>query len=467
VSGKARTIATVSAALSLLVACASRSEPPQPIATIGARGDPFEERSPIVHYSLSNGLKVVLNQDLRAPVVAVRAVYRVGSAEDPPGGAGTAHLVEHLALLGGPRVGRSEHFEYLFGAGAREANASTTRDATDFWEVVPAHELAPTLWLESERMGFSLETLSEADLERERHIVELERAERTEGSPHALVYQLIGEELFPAAHPYHHTPGDTSLGSVKLAHAREFFRSYYGPNNAALVISGQFDETTAKRLVAHYFERLPPRPVPTRAAASVPALAAPRFLELEAPVAGPWVLISWVTPAALTAANSALEIVAEHLNRGALDRALVESGLACNAHATQHSLRLGSVFDVRLGLGSEMAPDPARRAVSELLENLAEHGTSWDELENARHGCLSELYSQQDDVGTRSWFLGLSTTLLAEPDPFGQLIRHYRETDERSFRAAVREHLAPDRSLTAVVTPNPQAPLEGRRVRRR
>ena len=196
-------------------------------------------------YRLNNGLRVVLNEDHSAPLVAVNLWYHVGSKNETPGHTGFAHLFEHLMFEGSQHYDRG-YFQPLQGAGA-SLNGSTNADRTNYWEVVPTGALELALWMESDRMGFLLPAVTDAKFTNQRDVVLNERRQNYENRPYGLASMAMLAALFPADHPYHWaTIGEIAdLHATQLDEVQAFFARYYHPANASLTLAGDFDSHDA------------------------------------------------------------------------------------------------------------------------------------------------------------------------------------------------------------------------------
>src|SRR5574341_1203971 len=202
-------------------------------------------------YALPNGLEVILSEDHRLPMVAVNLWYHVGPSHEKPGRTGFAHLFEHMMFQGSKHVGDDQHFKLLEGAGASDINGTTDFDRTNYFETLPSNQLELALWLESDRMGYLLDTLDQAKLTTQIDVVRNERRQGVENPPYQLVEEAVYQTLFPKGHPYYaYVIGShADLEATHLEDVRDFFKQYYAPNNASLAIVGDFDKTQAKALV--------------------------------------------------------------------------------------------------------------------------------------------------------------------------------------------------------------------------
>ncbi len=208
---------------------------------------------------------MILSQDRSTPTVAVDVWYHVGSKNETPGRTGFAHLFEHVMFTGSGHVPYGMHDRYTEGVGGAN-NGSTTNDRTNYFEMVPSNYLEDALWLESDRMGWLLDALDVDKLNAQRDIVKNERRQSYDNRPYGRAGEIISAALYPDDNPYH-WPVIGSMEDLSAASAEDvenFFRLYYAPNNATLVIVGDFDPARAKAWVEKYFGEIPRgRPVPT------------------------------------------------------------------------------------------------------------------------------------------------------------------------------------------------------------
>ncbi|MEM8963032.1 MAG: pitrilysin family protein [Acidobacteriota bacterium] len=220
---------------------------------------------PFVEHRLDNGLRLVLHVDRSRPLVALNLWYHVGSKNEGPGRTGFAHLLEHLLFEGSENVPGNRHFAMVQEAGG-VANGSTWYDRTNYYETLPSHQLDLGLWLESDRMGFFLPTMTQEKLDTQRDVVINERRERTDNQPYGLAGERLRELLYPEGHPYRWPVIGylEDLHGATLDELGSFFSTYYTPNNAVLVLAGDFDPEVALERVAHYFGEIPPGEAPSR-----------------------------------------------------------------------------------------------------------------------------------------------------------------------------------------------------------
>lgn len=227
----------------------------------------------VEEHRLDNGLRVVLAPDPATPVVAVNLWYNVGSRNEAPGRTGFAHLFEHMMFQGSAHVSKNGHLRQVEAAGG-SANATTWFDRTSYFETLPSHHLDLALWLESDRMGWTLPALTGEKLENQRRVVMNERRQRYDNQPYGDWDERLQALLFPPDHPYHHTVigAMEDIESATLDHLRAFFHTWYAPNNAVLTVCGDFEAERALDQVGRYFGDIPagPRPPPPPGGAQAP-----------------------------------------------------------------------------------------------------------------------------------------------------------------------------------------------------
>ena len=204
-------------------------------------------------FTLPNGLRVIVHTDRKAPIVAVNLWYHVGSKDEPQGRSGFAHLFEHLMFQASENHD-GEFFAPFKQVGATDQNGTTNSDRTNYFENVPTTALDTALWMESDRMGHLLGAIGQAELEEQRGVVQNEKRQG-ENQPYGRSWTALQSALYPKGHPYHHTTigSMNDLNAASLDDVKNWFRSWYGPNNAVLVLAGDIDLATAKRKAAQFF----------------------------------------------------------------------------------------------------------------------------------------------------------------------------------------------------------------------
>src|SRR5215831_1565131 len=222
---------------------------------------------PVTQFDLPNGLHVILHEDHAVPLLTVDVWYHVGSAREKPGRTGFAHLFEHLMFMGSGHVKPGEFDEWLEAAGG-DNNASTSDDRTNYWINVPSNALDLALFLESDRMGYLLDTMTPQTVDAQRDVVKNERRQSYENRPYGIADVVLGETLFPEGHPYHwpvigYMPDLTAASYEDVV---DFFKRYYTPSNASLVVAGDIEPAKARAVVEKWFRDVKAAPAPEPAA---------------------------------------------------------------------------------------------------------------------------------------------------------------------------------------------------------
>jgi zinc protease len=356
------------------------------VATGGARAQIFHP----TQFTLENGLQVVLIEDHRAPVVQHMIWYRVGAADEAPNVGGVAHYLEHLMFKGTPSVGPGEFSRIVGREGGRD-NAFTTSDYTAYHQLIARDRLPLVMKMEADRMAQLAPAPDEA--KRELQVVIEERLMRVDNSPGA----LFGEQFDAAqflAHPY----GRPVIGwpevvrHLTLDDAMTFYRSYYAPNNAVLVVAGDVEPAELKRLAEKYYGLLPMRPIPPRTRVQEPPqLAARRLVMHDERVAEPSLRRSYLAPSRTAGRKefaTPLAVLAEILNAptGRLYKSLVEGdGPAASASAWYSSLSLDqTTFGFGLAPKSGQSLDAVEQGLDAVLATLLKDGVTDDEMKQAK-----------------------------------------------------------------------------------
>jgi zinc protease len=355
-------------------------------------------------YKLKNGLDVILLEDHRLPMVAVNLWYHVGPANERPGLTGFAHLFEHMMFQGSKNIGDDQHFKLLEGAGASDINGTTDFDRTNYFETLPSNQLEMALWLESDRMGFLLDTLDQRKLANQRDVVRNERREG-ENSPYSLVDEELFHLLYPKGHPYYADVigSHADIESARLKDVRDFFKLYYAPNNASLAIVGDIDKTKTKALVEKYFAPLPSgQPVPPIDAKTAPITAEKRAVVTDQ-VELPRVYMGWITDSIYKPGDAEAQMLARILGGGKSSRLykrlVYEKQIAQDVTAFQNSLILGSAFQIVATAKPGVKPEELEKAIDEELDAIRKEGPKAEEVERARNLIQSQIIRGLEVLG--------------------------------------------------------------------
>src|SRR2546421_6939540 len=296
---------------------------PAPAKPAAAQPAPLEvPQLKFEKYKLENGLEVILSEDHRLPMVAVNLWYHVGPANELPGRTGFAHLFEHMMFEGSRHVPGSSHFHYLEAAGASDINGTTDFDRTNYFETLPANQLELALWLESDRLGYLLDKLDQANLSNQQDVVRNERRQSVENQPYGIVEEGLFHFLFPRAHPYYASVigSHADIQAAKLDDVKKFFKAYYAPNNASLAIVGDFDKAAAKKLVEKYFAPLKRGADVPKINVNTPGITSERRAVIKDRVELPRVYMAWLTSPIYTEGDADMDLAAAILGGGKSSR---------------------------------------------------------------------------------------------------------------------------------------------------
>ena len=348
-------------------------------------------RPPRLQYelmTLPNGLTIVLSPDQSTPIVHVELWYHVGSKNEKPGRTGFAHFFEHLMFKGSRNVEPEQHTSIVASVGG-QANAYTNEDTTVFWQSIPAQYLPLVLWMEADRMG-SLR-IEEKTFVNEREVVKEERRMRIENPPYGLLNELITFNAFET-HPYKHPVigSMTDLNAATIDDVRDFYKTYYVPENATLMIVGDFDRETAVNLVNQYFARVPKaaNPVP-RDIPQEPPHTKEKRVNLEMPWPLPAVIVTYHVPYNGHPDSYPMFIMSKTLSDGQTSRIyrklVYETGMALTAFGSSSFLEQPGIFSAVALVNPGKSPEQVEKALIAEFDRLKTDGITERELQRAKN----------------------------------------------------------------------------------
>lgn len=420
--------------------------------------------------TLANGLEVILDEDHRTPIVTVNIWYHVGSKDEAERRNGFAHLFEHVMFQGSKHVPEDTYFRFLEQAGATSINGTTNTDRTNYFETVPANQLELALWLESDRMGFLLDHADEKTFASQRDVVKNERRQNYENAAYGLVGQYIREELFPKDHPYHRltigNPAD--LDAATIEDVRAFFRKYYVPNNATLVLSGDFEPKKALALVEKYFGPIPRgQDVPRKKPAPVPHPGEAR-IEVEAGVELPRVYVSWSTPPLFSPGDAELDLVSHVLSGGKTSRLykrlVYDLQIAQSVSASQMSMELASVFEIVATAKPGHTAEELLKVIDEELAKLRANGVDAAELSRAKTSILSSSVFEIERSSARANRLNSYNHYVGDPSWLEKDMARTTTATPESVAKVARTWLKEKDRVVTLVTAKKDAPIAGKVV---
>ncbi|MGA2653760.1 MAG: pitrilysin family protein [Terracidiphilus sp.] len=412
-------------------------------------------------YKLANGLEVLLHEDHKLPIVAVDIWYHVGPMKERAGRTGFAHLFEHMMFEGSKHVGEKAHIKILEGVGASEFNGTTSFDRTNYFETVPASQLETALWLESDRMGFLLDTLDRAKLANQRDVVRNEKRQG-EGRPYGIVDEEVYHQLFPKGHPYYADVigSHADVEAVRLADVHEFFTQYYAPNNATMAIAGDYDPATIKALIEKYFGPLPAGPAVPVTPVVTPPITMERRAVVTDTVQLPKVILAWLSAPAFTLGDADADIASETLGGGKSSRLYRElvykQQIAQSVNCFNFSLTLASTFECEMIAKPGVTPEKLEAEAEEIIDELAASGPTAAEVERARNKQETSLISGLQRLGG---FGGVADQLnyynqyTGDPGYLGKDLARYDAITQASVQKYVQQTLAKDKRVVVYGIP--------------
>jgi zinc protease len=393
---------------------------------------------PFQRHTLDNGLEVVLHRNPSLPLVAVNLWYHVGSKNERPGRTGFAHLFEHMLFQGSANVGTNEHFRYIQQVGG-VANGSTWYDRTNYYETVPAHQLDLALWLESDRMGFFLPALTRENFETQRDVVMNERRQRIENQPYGLAGERLHELLYPEGHPYHWPVIGymEDIEAATLDDVRQFFQTYYTPNNAVLTLAGDIEPSEALARAAAWFGEIPPGPpVPPVSAPLIP-LNGERRTVLPDNVQLSRVYIGFRAPAYGDRLWYAADLLAGVLAGGKsspLYRELVyERQIAQDVGASVSPYEAVATFLLVSTARPGVDPAEIEEVLLRHVAKVAAEPPAPEELERARNRMLTDYYSSLQKLDNVADLFSQFTTYFDDPGGVAREAGRYMEITPRDL----------------------------------
>jgi len=416
---------------------------------------------PYRQFTLANGLNVILHRDTSIPVVAVNMWYYVGSANEKPGRTGFAHLFENLMFEGSKHVPEGQFDILLEGAGG-DNNGSTANDRTNYVIDVPSNALELALFLESDRMGYLLDTMSPQRVDGQRDVVKNERRQSYENRPYGMASIELDKMLWPSNHPYSWpTIGYMEdLTAASYEDVVEFFKKYYAPNNASLVIAGDIDFDRTRALVEKWFGEIARGAVVEPIAPPAAILTGVQKKTLTDKVALPRLYLAWLTPRFYAPGDSALDITSSVLaggkNSRLYKRLVYDMQIAQDVSAFQQSAALGSQFQIVATARSGHTAEELKTVIDEELDRLRRDGPDPREVQRAINQMEASFYERMEKVGG---FGGKADQLNAYkfagggPDYFAEDLARYTSLSPADIQSAAVQWLPADRRVELVVEP--------------
>ena len=416
---------------------------------------------PFRQFRLANGLNVILHRDASVPIVTVNVWYHVGSANERPGRTGFAHLFEHLMFEGSKNVKEGE-FDRLLESSGGNNNGSTTNDRTNYVIDVPSNALELALYLESDRMGYLLDAMSPERVDGQRDVVKNERRQSYENRPYGMASLELDKMLWPANHPYSWpTIGHMEdLTAASHDDVVQFFKTYYAPNNASLVVAGDIDLDRAKALVEKWFAEIPKGAEVVPVAPPAARLTSVTRQTMTDRVRLTRLHLAWLTPRLFAPGDASLDVLSSVLASGKnsrlYKRLVYDTQMAQDVSAYQASGALGSSFQIVATARPGRTAAEMLKAIDEEIERLKRELPDAREVQRALNQTEASFYRRMERVGG---FYGKADQLNSYfasgggPDFFAEDLARYTTLTPSDIQAAAFEWLPADRRVELVVEP--------------
>ncbi|MAG62020.1 peptidase M16 [Candidatus Woesearchaeota archaeon] len=405
----------------------------RPVILLAASASALAQEIPYERFQLENGLTVILHEDHRQPQVAVNTWYWVGAKEEEVGRSGFAHLFEHLMFRGTERAPGSS-FDDLMETGGGWNNASTSQDRTNYYDIGPSELLPTLLWLEADRMQALGPNIDQATLDNEREVVRNERRQSYEDVPYGQADLAFQRLFYPTEHPYHIPVigSHADLVAATVEDVRQFFATYYVPNNACLVVAGDFDPGATRERIERYFGAVPRGDDVQHVGAPPVVLDSRRIHTLTDEVPFARTEIIWPSPPFLTEGDAAMDLIGELLAAGVssplVQALIVESSLAEEVEAYQSSSALGSEFIISALARPGVSLDEIEAVIEREVREFLAEGPSEDGLLRQKALMEAQFLRRLESVEEKADLLNRNQFHFGEPDSFKRDLDRYRNT---------------------------------------
>jgi zinc protease len=416
-------------------------------------------RPPKLQYQrlvLPNGMVVILHQDKSTPIVHAELWYHVGSKNEKPGRTGFAHFFEHMMFKGSRNVEPEQHTSIVASVGG-QANAYTNEDTTVFWQTIPAQYLPLVLWMEADRMA-SLR-IDEQTFRNEREVVKEERRMRIENPPYGLLNELIISNAFDV-HPYKHPVigSMTDLNAATIDDVRDFYKTYYVPDNATLMIVGDFDVDTATSLVNQYFARIPKgaNPVP-RDIPQEPKHTKEKRVTLEQPWPLPAVVVTYHVPYNGHPDSYPMFVMSKTLSDGQTSRIyrklVYETGLALTAFGSSSFLEQPGIFSAVALVNPGKSPDAVEKELIAQFDRLKTEGISERELQRAKNQFARDYIVSRLSIKEKASQLGHAEVIQKDMASADGEFDTFQNVTLEDIKRVARQYFVPEGRMVMRIMP--------------
>jgi zinc protease len=426
-------------------------------------------------YELANGLDVVLHQDKSDPIISLAIQYGVGSNREKTGRTGFAHLFEHMLFQESENVPQDQFFKKIQDAGGT-LNGGTWKDGTIYYEVVPKNAMEMIMWLESDRMGYLINTVTEGAFYNQQEVVQNEKRQRVDNNPYGHTNWVLDKNIYPEGHPYNwQVIGElVDLQNATVEDVREFYDRFYGPNNATLVLAGDFETEEAKAMIEKYFGEIkkrqevePLRPQPVTIDKTIRLYHEDNFAQ------APQLNMVWPTVEQYTDDAYALDFLGEILSSGkkaAMYKVLVkEKELTSNTSAYNNSQQIAGEFHVRITANDGVDLDNVEAGVMESFELFEKDGVTDRDIERIKAGLETEFYNGISSVLGKSFQLCQYNVFTGDPGFIQKDIENIKKVTKEDVKRVYEKYIkgkpyvitsfVPKGQLTLIAENSEKAPV--------
>ena len=422
---------------------------------------------PFTEYQLDNGLTVLIHEDHSDPLVHVEVTYHVGSAREDLGRSGFAHFFEHMMFQGSKHVGDQEHFRIVTESGGT-LNGTTNRDRTNYFETVPSNQLETVLWLESDRMGYMVEGITQRKFEIQRDTVKNEKQQNYENRPYGMVHELGSKTLYSYGHPYSWTTiGDMEdLDRTTVDDLKEFFLRYYGPNNALLTIAGDVEPEEALRQVEKYFGAIPRGPEVPKMNPQSSQVPEARAISYGDQIRFPMVQLIWPTVEAFHPDEAALDLLADLLGGGKsspLYQQLVKPQKALQAYTYHPAYELAGEMHMTALAYPDTPLAETEKLLRQVLENFGKTGIKEEDVQRVKAMHEADFVYGLESARGKASRLGLYWYMQRNADLVQEDYKRYLDVTAEDVMRVFRKYVLGQEAVVLSVYPKGKPELAARK----